>query len=291
MEPNKQLKEYIKDNTINSSVYEYHIPLYHVGKVSFILIFKTFLLCSLIFKIVWPSNKHNYLENVYAIPRRVLMTFEKPIVLLICAREPITADNSVINHNPNILLLVIQKYHPVEILVFPKEMRIQLPGQISPLLIEEIYQLGNINLMIDALEKATKLPRRPTRYLIMPSNFVARLLNNTQGIQHSLLTRISDSFNNSITRDRREQLRKVSNENSVYKDNEKLKGLIRQKLYRPDLLLQVPHLLSKFSTEIDTNLDEAEALTVAAAVLNNSPPLHVKEIPFRNKRVNICYSF
>ncbi|HRD41591.1 MAG TPA: hypothetical protein PLI52_02350 [Prochlorococcaceae cyanobacterium AMR_MDS_5431] len=212
-------------------------------------------------------------------------------MLLICAREPIVTDNSFIEHNPNILLLVIQKYHPVEILVFPKEMRIQLPGQISPLLIEEIYQLGNMNLMIDALEKATKLPYRPTRYLIMSSNFVARLLNNTQSIQHSLLTRISDSFHNSMMRDPREQLRKVSNDNSIDKNNEKLKILIRQKLYRPNLLLQIPHLLSKFSTEIDTNLDETEALTIIAAVLNNSPPLHVKEIPFRNKRMNICYSF
>nr|AUG32728.1 putative LytR-membrane bound transcriptional regulator [Paulinella longichromatophora] len=253
---------------------------FHIRKASFLISLKAFLLYALMFKTSLPLKRYINHERATIISRKIPATFERPIHILVLAKDPVITNDSSISYNPNLFLLVVRESKALEILTFPRNLQITLPGQKHSLSFEKIYQVGNISLIIDLLNRIATLSYSPNRYLIVPSGYVTELLYNASNINSSLSTKLIQFISSFISKSQKEK-NDNANKNTIFY-SEKLKIAIRRRLYKPVILLKTPRSLNKFAEQMETNLTEEEALTVTASILNNSTESHVKEIQFRN---------
>lgn len=201
--------------------------------------------------------------------------------------------------NSDALLLVrVQPKGPVQVLQLPSELALSLPGQRAPVALGRLYRLGGVRLTSDTIRELLDLrDEAPQRFIVVPRRALRDLVDALGGVDvspprrmryrdrslrytidlQSGLQRLSGEKVEQMVRFRDKWLGEAgrrSNQQVV------LSGL-REKMAQPSQVVQLPALVSAWSSHVETNLSPREMLSLLAAALDNPRPIQFQTLPLK----------
>lgn len=201
--------------------------------------------------------------------------------------------------NSDALVLVrVDPKGPLQVLSLPVEAAVQLPGDKKPVALGSLYRRGGAALVAGATAELLELPKgQPDRYLVLSRGALRQLvddlgrlelapdrtmryqdksqkyriqleggLQQLNGTQVEQLLRYRDSERGEEARRERQQMT--------------IESLLRQ-MGQHRQLQQLPDLLRQLQDQVDTNLTQSEALSLLAAVLQQSAPVQFRSLALK----------
>jgi len=195
-----------------------------------------------------------------------------------------------------LLLLRVQPGGPLQLLELPIEAAVQLPGQLRPQPLGGLYRQGGVALVADAVRELTGLPPgQPDRYVVIGRAGLRQLIDGLGAIDVSppRAMRYTDR-RQKLSIDLQAGLQRLDGQQAEhlvrYRDplaGEEgrrqqqqllLRSLMRE-LVQTQRLPQLASLARTLLGEADTNLSEAELLSLLAAGLAQPDGLEVTDLP------------
>lgn len=201
--------------------------------------------------------------------------------------------------NSDALLLVqVNPHGALQVLSLPVEAAVRLPGDKQSVALGSLYRRGGPALVAGASAELLHLPPgQPDRYLVLPRSALRQLVDGIgrvelapdrsmryrdkaqrfsiqlegglqvlNGRQVEQLLRFRDPERGEEARRERQQMA--------------IESLLRQMGERRQLQ-QLPDLLAALQNQVDTNLTQSEALSLLAAVLQQSEPVRFSSLSLR----------
>jgi LCP family protein required for cell wall assembly len=199
--------------------------------------------------------------------------------------------------NSDTLLLVrADPAGPMRVLALPSELAVKLPGQKAPQSLGSVYRQGGAALTADTVARLVGLdPGQPERYVVLPRSALRELVDGLGGLELSLdrPMRYRDKAQAySIDLQGGLQLLKGSQVEQLVRFREKDQGeqgrrerqqevvnALVQQLARVDQWPQLPERWQRLSSQLDTNLSEAEALSLLAAAVQQPQKIRYDQLP------------
>ncbi len=199
--------------------------------------------------------------------------------------------------NSDTLLLVrADPAGPLRVLALPTELAVKLPGQKAPRSLGSLYRQGGAALTADTVARLVGLdPGQPERYVVLPRSALRELVDGLGGLELSLdrPMRYRDKAQAySIDLQGGLQLLKGPQVEQLVRFREKEQGeqgrrdrqqevvnALVQQLARVDQWPQLPERWQRLSSQLDTNLSEAEALSLLAAAVQQPQKIRYDRLP------------
>ena len=199
-----------------------------------------------------------------------------------------------------LLLLRISSAEPLQLLQVPVELAVQLPGSQQPMALGGVWQQGGIALTVDALREIIGLPEGvPQRYVVMPRKALRTVVEALGEVEVTLnqsyqrTDKAQDYAVNlqagrqSLNGAEAEQLARYRKDSQDHPNRR-----IRQQILLRAMLSQVQApsgigmirgLLEDIAGQMDTNLSEAEMLSLAAALIASPSPAKITQLPLATR--------
>ena len=198
--------------------------------------------------------------------------------------------------NSDALVLVrVNPKGPLEVLSLPVEAAVQLPGDKTPVALGSLYRRGGPALLAGATAELIDLPKgQPDRYLVLPRAALRQLVDDLGRLEISpdrtmryedktLKYRISlEGGLQQLSGAQVEQLLRFRDpergeEGRRERQQVSIESALRQ-MGQHQQLQQLPDLLRQLQDQVDTNLTQSEALSLLAAVLQQSEPIQFRNL-------------
>lgn len=199
--------------------------------------------------------------------------------------------------NADALLLVrVAPRQPLQVLTLPTNLAVLLPGQSRPQALGSLYRLGGPALSADAVHELLNLPPgEPSRFVVLSRGGLRQLVDGLGSVEANLGTvmRYSDRrqgltihLQPGLQRLRGqgvEQLvrfRDPGRADQSRLDQQQLvaRGLL-QELRLPHQVERLPGLSRSLLEQVNTNLSQAEVMSLLAAALSQSQPAQWQQLP------------
>jgi LCP family protein required for cell wall assembly len=199
--------------------------------------------------------------------------------------------------NSDALLLVrVQPQGPLQVLEIPIEAAVQLPGQQRPQALGSLYRQGGVALVADAVRELTGLPSgQPDRYAVIPRGALRQLIAALGAIDLSppRAMRYSDR-RQSLRIDLQAGLQRLDGQQVEqfvrYRDaltgeagrrqqHELLVRALLRELSQPSRLPLLAPLARQMLAQTQSDLSEAELLSLLAAGLNRGDAVDFTALP------------
>jgi LCP family protein required for cell wall assembly len=195
-----------------------------------------------------------------------------------------------------LLLLRVNPKGPLQVLNLPLELAVMLPGESQPQRLGDLYRRGGIALTADAVRELVGLePPAPDRYLVLPRSALRKLVDQLGGLEldpprtmryedkaqkyridlQSGLQRLDGSQVEQMLRFRDKWLGEAGRRTN----HQLVETALRQQLGRPEQMGRLGDLLRGMEAKVETNLSEAESLSLLAAGLDDQRPVQFSSLP------------
>ncbi|MEY4297276.1 MAG: hypothetical protein RLZZ423_455 [Cyanobacteriota bacterium] len=201
--------------------------------------------------------------------------------------------------NSDALVLVrVDPKGPLQVLSLPVEAAVQLPGDRKPVALGSLYRRGGPALVAGAAAELVELPQgQPDRYLVLPRGALRQLVDDLGRLELSpdrtmryqdktLRYRISlEGGLQQLNGAQVEQLLRFRDaergeEGRRERQQMAIESTLRQ-MGQHRQLQQLPDLLRQLQDQVDTNLTQSEALSLLAAVLQQSAPIQFHSLALK----------
>ena len=201
--------------------------------------------------------------------------------------------------NSDALLLVqVDPQGPLQVLSLPVEAAVQLPGDKQPVALGSLYRRGGPALVAGATAQLVGLPRgAPDRYVVLPRSALRDLVDGIGRVELSpdRSMRYTDKTQNyRIQLDGGLQVLDGQQVEQLLRFRDKQQGeerrrdrqqmtvdsLLRQMGQRQQLQ-QLPSLLADLQSRVETNLTQAETLSLLATALRPGEQVQFRTLPLR----------
>jgi len=195
-----------------------------------------------------------------------------------------------------LLLLRVNPKGPLQVLNLPTELAVMLPGQSKPQRLGDLYHRGGVALTADAVRELAGLePPKPDRFLVLPRGALRKLVDSLGGLElnpprtmryqdkaqkykidlQSGLQRLDGGQVEQMLRFRDKWLGEAGRR----ANHQLVETALRQQLGRPEQLGRLDELLRGLEGKVQTNLSEAESLSLLAASLDDKRPVQFSSLP------------
>ncbi len=195
-----------------------------------------------------------------------------------------------------LLLLRVNPKGPLQVLNLPPELAVMLPGESKPQRLGDLYRRGGVALTADATRELVGLkPPKPDRYLVLPRGVLRQLVDKLGGLElnpprtmryedktqkyridlQSGLQRLDGAHVEQMVRFRDKWLGEAGRR----VNHQLVETALRQQLARPEQLSRLPKLLQGLEGKVETNLSDAELLSLLAAGLDDQRPVAFASLP------------
>lgn len=195
-----------------------------------------------------------------------------------------------------LLLLRVQPQAPLEVLELPIEAAVQLPGQRRPQALGSLYRQGGVALVADAVRELAGLPSgQPDRYAVIPRGALRQLVAALGAVDLSPLRamRYADRRQNlridlqgGLQRLNGQQVEQfvryrdpLTGEQGRRQQHELLVRALQRDLAQPGRLPLLAPLARQMLAATQTDLSEAELLSLLAAGLSQGEAVDFKALP------------
>jgi LCP family protein required for cell wall assembly len=199
-------------------------------------------------------------------------------------------------NNDALLLLRINPAAPLQALTIPTSLAVQLPGQRALQPLGTLYRIGGPALTADAVRELVGLTsEQPERYVVISRAGLRKLVDGLGGVNANppMEMRYSDKRQNlAINLDgglqqldgrHIEQLARFRDplhpDDSRQDNQQEVARSLLQELAVPEQLGRVPGLVGRLKGQVNTNLSEAEILSLLAAGLAQPETVQFSSIP------------
>ncbi|WP_038023319.1 LCP family protein [Synechococcus sp. RS9916] len=196
----------------------------------------------------------------------------------------------------SVMLIRVEALKPLQILQMPTELGVNLPGIKTMQPLASSYRQGGVALTADVVADVVGLPEgEPSRFVVMPRKALRHLVNGLGDVDVRLdqtLTHQDKRQNYSVNLQAgRQSLNGAQAEQLVrfrpdpLNNHERrlrqqwLMAAIHDQLQQPNAILVLPGLVNELSTQVETDLNQQEWLSLAAAALSSDQPPVVSTLP------------
>ena len=196
----------------------------------------------------------------------------------------------------SVMLIRVEARKPVQILQMPAELGVNLPGISTMQPLASSYRQGGVALTADVVADVVGLPEgEPSRFLVMPRKALRQLVDGLGDVDVRLdqtLTHQDKRQNYSVNLQagrqtlngaQAEQLARFRpdplNNHERRLRQQWLIQAIHDQLQQPNAILVLPGLVNELSTQVETDLNQQEWLSLAAAALSSDQPPVVSTLP------------
>ncbi len=253
--------------------------------------------------LVWPEYDPALATDQEITPATLAEKPRRPITVLVIGSDADSLgapQNGAAPRGPAnadaLLLVRVNPKGPLQVLQLPVELAVNLPGSRSPVALGSLYRVGGAGLTSDVVRELVGLEAsRPDRYVVLPRGALRQLVDGLSGLEvnppgtlryrdRSLNYRIDlQGGLQTLSGPQVEQLVRYRDrwlgEQSRRRNHEIVITGIRERLSRPDVLQQLPALLSGLQGKVETNLSGRETLSLLAAGLDNDRPILWASLP------------
>ena len=197
-----------------------------------------------------------------------------------------------------LLLLRINPKGPLQLLNLPTEVAVNLPGQSRPVALGSLYARGGVALTADGVRELVGLePPRPDRFLVVPRSALRTIVDAVGGLEISppRVMRYQDKaqkytidLQSGLQRLDGKQVEQLARfrdpgygDSGRRQDHQLIETSLRERLARPEQLLQLPGLLTTLQGLVETNLTGRESLSLLAAGLDDHRPIQFATLPLK----------
>lgn len=255
--------------------------------------------------VIWPESDRAVREEGPPSAADLGELPSRPISVLLIgsdADKPGVVNNGAAPAGPAnsdaLLLVQVDPQGPLQVLSLPVEAAIQLPGDKQPVALGSLYQRGGPALVAGAAAQLVGLPRgAPDRYVVLPRGALRDLVDGIGRVELSpdRSMRYTDKTQNYriqldgglqvLDGKQVEQLLRFRDEQQGEerrRDRQQMtvESLLRQMSQRQQLQ-QLPGLLADLQGRVDTNLTQAETLSLLAAALRPGERVEFRTLPLR----------
>ncbi|MEY3463392.1 MAG: putative LytR-rane bound transcriptional regulator [Cyanobacteriota bacterium] len=204
--------------------------------------------------------------------------------------------------NADALLLVrVNPSGPLQVLTLPANLAVQLPGQRRAQALGSLYRLGGPALTADAVRELLELgPGEPDRYVVLSRGGLRALADGLGSVEASppAVMRYRDKRQNltinlqaglqRLRGDALEQLARYRDprrpEESRQEQHLEVATSLLRELATPHQLERLPGLAQNLLGQVNTNLDEAELLSLLASGLSRPQEAQWRQLPLAPAR-------
>ena len=253
--------------------------------------------------LVWPRSDRSQEPEVPGRVADLAQPPTRPVTVLVIgsdADRPGDRSNGAAPLGPAnsdaLLLLQVQPQAPIQVLELPIEAAVQLPGQQRPQALGSLYRQGGVALVADAVRELAGLPSgQPDRFAVIPRAALRQLIAALGAIDLSppRAMRYTDKRQNlridlqaglqRLDGQQVEQLVRyrdpVAGEEGRRQQHELLLRALLRDLAQPARLPLLATLARQMLTETQTDLSEAELLSLLAAGLSQGEAVDFKTLP------------
>ena len=196
----------------------------------------------------------------------------------------------------SVMLIRVEALKPLQILQMPTELGVNLPGINTMQPLASSYRQGGVALTADVVADVVGLPEgEPSRFVVMPRKALRHLVNGLGDVDVRLdqtLTHQDKRQNYSVNLQagrqtlngaQAEQLARFRpdplNNHERRLRQQWLMAAIHDQLQQPNAILVLPGLINELSTQVETDLNQQEWLSLAAAALSSDQPPVVSTLP------------
>ena len=253
--------------------------------------------------VVWPRTDRSQEPEPLGRVADLAQPPTRPVTVLVIgsdADRPGDRSNGAAPPGPAnsdaLLLLQVQPQGPLQVLELPIESAVQLPGQQRPQALGSLYRQGGVALVADAVRELAGLPSgQPDRYVVIPRGALRQLIAALGAIDLSLprAIRYTDRRQN-LHIDLQAGLQRLDGQQVEhlvrYRDPEAgeagrrqqhellVRALLRD-LAQPGRLPLLAPLARQMLASTQTDLSEAELLSLLAAGLSQGDAVDFKALP------------
>ena len=253
--------------------------------------------------LVWPRSDRSQEPQALGRVADLAKPPTRPVTVLVIgsdADRPGDASNGAAPPGPAnsdaLLLLRVQAGAPLQVLEIPIETAVQLPGQRRPQALGSLYRQGGVALVADAVRELTGLPStQPDRYVVVPRGALRQLIAALGALDLSPPQAMRYA-------DRRQNLRIDLQAGLQRLDGQQVEHLVRfrdpvagedgrrqqhqlvlrallRELSQPGRLPLLAPLARQMLAETQSDLSEAELLSLLAAGLDQGEAVNVQTLP------------
>ena len=196
----------------------------------------------------------------------------------------------------SVMLIRVEALKPLQILQMPTELGVNLPGINTMQPLASSYRQGGVALTADVVADVVGLPEgEPSRFVVMPRKAMRHLVNGLGDVDVRLdqtLTHQDKRQNYSVNLQagrqtlngaQAEQLARFRpdplNNHERRLRQQWLMAAIHDQLQQPNAILVLPGLVNELSAQVETDLNQQEWLSLAAAALSSDQPPVVSTLP------------
>ena len=196
----------------------------------------------------------------------------------------------------SVMLIRVEALKPLQILQMPTELGVNLPGINTMQPLASSYRQGGVALTADVVADVVGLPEgEPSRFVVMPRKALRHLVNGLEDVDVRLdqtLTHQDKRQNYSVNLQagrqtlngaQAEQLARFRpdplNNHERRLRQQWLMAAIHDQLQQPNAILVLPGLVNELSAQVETDLNQQEWLSLAAAALSSDQPPVVSILP------------
>ena len=196
----------------------------------------------------------------------------------------------------SVMLIRVEALKPLQILQMPTELGVNLPGINTMQPLASSYRQGGVALTADVVADVVGLPEgEPSRFVVMPRKALRHLVNGLGDVDVRLdqtLTHQDKRQNYSVNLQagrqtlngaQAEQLARFRpdplNNHERRLRQQWLMAAIHDQLQQPNAILVLPGLVNELSAQVETDLNQQEWLSLAAAALSSDQPPVVSTLP------------
>jgi LCP family protein required for cell wall assembly len=201
--------------------------------------------------------------------------------------------------NSDALLLVrVNPAGPLQILAIPTELAVKLPGQSGVQSLGSLYRQGGAALCAGAVAELVGLdPGQPERYVVLPRSALREIVDGLGGLEISLDRPLrykdrsqaySIDLQGGLQRLRGSQVEQVvryrdkgQGEPGRRERQQQVVGVLMDQLKQPDQWPQLPERWQRLASQLDTNLTQAEALSLLSAGLQQKASPQYRQVPLQ----------
>jgi LCP family protein required for cell wall assembly len=201
--------------------------------------------------------------------------------------------------NSDTLLLVrVNRNGPLQVLELPSELALSLPGRDEPVALGQLYRQGGVQLTREAVRELLGLKEpAPERFIVVPRQALRTLVDGVGGVELSPPRRLAYRDKTlGYTIDLQGGLQRLSGAKveQMVRFRDKWLGesgrranqrvviqSLREQLAQPEVLSQLPALVTAWTSQVETNLTPRETLSLLASALDKPGPMQIQTLPLK----------
>jgi len=253
--------------------------------------------------LVWPKADRSLTQNTLTSVVDLAKPPTRAVTVLLIgsdAERPGDPTNGAAPSGPAnsdaLLMLRVQPDGPLQVLELPIEAAVQLPGQKRPQSLGSLYRIGGAALVADAVRELLNLPpAQPDRYVVVARGGLRQLIDGLgkldvsplrsmryvdrrQGLKIDLEAGLQRLDGRQVEHMVRYRDASDGEAGRRQQQQQLLRTLMRE-LGQPARLSQLASLAREVLASSDTNLSEAELLSLLVASLAQGETVEFSELP------------